>query len=89
MTELNVYGFEPSIIGYQEILDNLSDQIMFKIVIISIFFLIYALWNILFLRPGGFAHKISFEKKMFITDVLDYLCLVTACYFIVLKILYG
>ena len=84
-----VYGIplNQTIITYQDIISDLSDQIVSKMLLISIIFLSYALWNILILRETPLI-KIEEKVENTITDLLDYLCLVSSLYFIVLYILY-
>ena len=84
-----VYGnpLNQTIITYQDIISDLSNQIVSKMLLISIIFLSYALWNILILRETPLI-KIEEKVENTITDLLDYLCLVTSLYFIVLYILY-
>ena len=84
-----IYGhpLNQTVITYQEILDNLSDKIITKIVFISIIFLCYALWNILILRDVPLL-KIEENLKKNVTGLLDYLCLIISMYFIVLYLLY-
>ena len=85
----SIYGqsLNQTVITYQEILDNLSDKIITKMVFISIIFLCYALWNILILRDIPII-KIEENLKKNITGLFDYLCLITSMYFIVLYLLY-
>ena len=84
-----IYGqsLNQTVITYQEILDNLSDKIVIKMVFISIIFLIYVLWNILILRDIPII-KIEEHLKKNISGFLDYFCLITSMYFIVLYLLY-
>ena len=76
-----------TVITYQEILDNLSNHIVIKMVSISIIFLCYALWNILILRDLPII-EIEENLKKNVSGFLDYLCLITSMYFIVLYLLY-